>query len=208
MPLRVRTASGLRVNRVDVERGYWDEASRTPPGRLRNEWLCDRSISDEACVGVIAQFLDRAVDLDSPVTLIDLGCGVGRVAVPLADRYPLVTVSGVDSSAGMLSHAVPHPRVHYTLGDGRSIPVTGDAVYTMGLLQHVPVDSQTGYVTAAGRAAPVLVAQFIEGAEEEPFSHHIPLNVMLDAVAAAGYPLVRVSRGVLHPLWTWIVACY
>ncbi len=206
MPLRVRTASGLRVNRVDVERGYWDEASRTPPGRLRNEWLCDRSISDEACVGVIAQFLDRAVDLDSPVTLIDLGCGPGRVAVPLADRFPRVIVEGVDSSPGMLARAVAHPRVRYTLGDGRGVPVTGDAVYTMGLLQHVPVDGQLGYVGAAGRAAPVLVAQFIEGEEAEPFSHHIPLNMMVDAASAAGYGRVSVSRGVLHPLWTWMVA--
>ena len=50
-----------------------------------------------------AEFLDRSMALPSGASILDLGCGVGRHAVPLARRGYRVT--GVELSEVMLDHA-------------------------------------------------------------------------------------------------------
>jgi trans-aconitate 2-methyltransferase len=45
------------------------------------------------------------IDLSSPKTVVDLGCGAGNVAVLLRDRWPEASVVGVDGSADMLAKA-------------------------------------------------------------------------------------------------------
>jgi len=45
------------------------------------------------------------IDLASPVTVTDLGCGAGNVTQWLARRWPQARISGVDGSAEMLAKA-------------------------------------------------------------------------------------------------------
>ncbi len=60
----------------------------------------------------------QVADLD-PASVVDLGCGPGTMTVTLADRWPDATVSGVDSSAEMISAAqrLSRPRLTFELGD-------------------------------------------------------------------------------------------
>jgi trans-aconitate 2-methyltransferase len=45
------------------------------------------------------------IDLDSPATVIDLGCGAGNVTAHLRDRWPDAHITGVDNSQAMLDKA-------------------------------------------------------------------------------------------------------
>jgi trans-aconitate 2-methyltransferase len=60
------------------------------------------------------------VAAESPATVVDLGCGEGALTASLAQRWPGAHVTGIDSSAAMLSaaaaHAVPG-RVEFAPGD-------------------------------------------------------------------------------------------
>jgi len=75
---------------------------------------------------------------DPPATLLDLGCGTGTLSVLLASMG--FTVTGVDSSAGMLDQAkVKADRegfpVEFVLGDAASPPVVG--TFDVLLCRHV-----------------------------------------------------------------------
>jgi trans-aconitate 2-methyltransferase len=64
--------------------------------------------------------LVRAVPLDRPKSVVDLGCGPGGLTATLVDRWPDARIRGLDSSAEMVSRArrraVP-PRLVFDRGD-------------------------------------------------------------------------------------------
>ncbi len=54
------------------------------------------------------------VPLDSPASVVDLGCGPGNVTARLAERWPQARITGVDSSSEMLGVArEKFPRVSW-----------------------------------------------------------------------------------------------
>lgn len=82
----------------------------------------------------------------APARCLDFGCGVGRVAIPLAQRFG--TVVGVDVSAAMLAEAEANARrfgvENLTLAqsDDELSQVVGpfDFVHSYIVLQHIPAD--------------------------------------------------------------------
>jgi SAM-dependent methyltransferase len=87
----------------------------------------------------------EALALDPAHTVVDAGCGTGRLLEALLDRAGHVI--GVDHSPASLEVArarVPEekrPRLELAVGDVRSLPVadaTADRVLCMEVLQHVP----------------------------------------------------------------------
>ncbi len=58
------------------------------------------------------------VDLASPETVFDLGCGPGNVTALLAERWPEAGITGVDGSAQMLARAgAEHPGISWLEAD-------------------------------------------------------------------------------------------
>jgi trans-aconitate 2-methyltransferase len=83
------------------------------------------------------------VGAHDPHRVVDLGCGPGRLAGVLTDRWPLAHVLGVDSSPEMIAAAVPHAvpaQVEFERADLRAWqpapPV--DVIVTNATLQWVP----------------------------------------------------------------------
>jgi ubiquinone/menaquinone biosynthesis C-methylase UbiE len=76
---------------------------------------------------------------------LDFGCGVGRLALPLADRFE--NVVGLDISEGMLREAAANAdasgrgNVDFLLSDDQLSKADGifDFVHTYIVLQHIPV---------------------------------------------------------------------
>lgn len=104
----------------------------------------------------LLDLLDAAVEPDDVV--LDLGCGVGRLTRPLAERARRVVA--VDVSAEMLARARDHhgdlDNVEWRLGDGTSLAGIADgsvdAVVCHVVLQHIPDPAVTlGYVVEMGR---------------------------------------------------------
>ena len=91
-------------------------------------------------------------------TVVEIGCGVGRLTRPLAGRAAIVRA--VDVSAEMLAQARElNPRlenVEWIHGDGRSLAsiadASADACFSWVVFQHIPDPEVTlGYVREMGR---------------------------------------------------------
>jgi trans-aconitate 2-methyltransferase len=82
------------------------------------------------------------VRAESPVRVVDLGCGPGQLTATLAHRWPTAEILGVDSSADMIASAtaLAADRVRFRLGDiatwEPAEPV--DVIVTNAALQWVP----------------------------------------------------------------------
>lgn len=61
--------------------------------------------------------LMAAIDLEEPKNIVDLGCGAGGNAAILRQRFPDAQVTGVDSSAEMLSEARQYRGIEWELAD-------------------------------------------------------------------------------------------
>lgn len=80
---------------------------------------------DPAAYLTFAAFRARPVEdllhritLDVPGAIYDLGCGAGNVTAMLAAKWPERAVTGIDSSASMLTAAQKHfPHMHWRAGD-------------------------------------------------------------------------------------------
>ncbi len=80
----------------------WDGASYRRVNTLQ-QWLAARALED--------------VDLDGVRSLLDVGCGDGRVTQQLADRIHVGRCVGLDPSPGMIAVAPPGPGLTFEVGD-------------------------------------------------------------------------------------------
>ena len=81
------------------------------------------------------------IDLDSLGKIIDVGCGPGNSTKVLADRWPLSSITGVDTSEEMIAKAIhDYPDWSWIRADVRKLPSTPsyDLVYSNAAIQWVP----------------------------------------------------------------------
>lgn len=98
-----------------------------------------------------------AVQPTGNAVALEIGCGMGRICLALAERFDQVI--GYDISTEMLRKArelVPSEHVDFRLTDGASLPEVTDGsvdlVLTFTVFQHIPsVDVIRSYVREAGR---------------------------------------------------------
>jgi SAM-dependent methyltransferase len=154
---------GRMANRTtEGMRRYWNERA------VENAaWYVDTTLSFdepdmERFLSEGARIVRDALD-GAPVAparnevALEIGCGLGRVAKSLAERFDRVI--GVDISPEMLERArqlVDEPRVELLLGDGASLAGVEDAsvdlVLSFTVLQHIPDPKVIeAYLREAGR---------------------------------------------------------
>jgi len=105
--------------------------------------------------------LVHRIDLDSPSTVVDLGCGPGNSTAVLKRRWPSARVIGVDSSSAMIETArLTFPVDAWVHSDIREWSPNGsfDLVFSNAALQWVPnhgelVERLLGRVAAGGALA-------------------------------------------------------
>ena len=106
-----------------------------------------------------AQFLEESgLPLSGEERVLEIGCGIGRMTVPLARRFRAVV--GVDVSEVMVRRArealAAHPNARAETGNGVDLAGLDDAsfdlVFSYLVLQHVPEASIVrGYLTEIAR---------------------------------------------------------
>ena len=168
-----------------------------------------------------AQLLTHAltrnnIDPASIKSVLELGCGVGRVTVHLADQFSRVV--GVDISPGHLRAAAQAARmfgktnielVHLTRIEAiRDLP-KADCLYTVIVLQHNPppvikvmLEGLLDRVNTGGIAyfqVPVLapgyryeVAEHLAQGGEDIEQHAIPQHVVFEVLRSRGYEVLEV----------------
>src|SRR4051812_4756560 len=192
-----RPQYGVPVSGVESER-YWDERARENAlFYVDNE--IDYGDPDTAEFwrrgeGVVDRMLDATgVSVGPDETVVDIGCGVGRLTRVLAARAR--HVYGVDVSREMLELAKRHnPELHnveWLHGDGQGLGVLGDAsvdgCFSHVVFQHIPDPAITlNYVREMGRVLrPGGWALFQVSTNPEVHRRHVPLRARLKALLGA-----------------------
>lgn len=176
---------------------YLFRAQRSP-----GDYLCefDHDDFDRACESVLwhgswaeqtAQVmatLARHNVLQNGDNVLDYGCGVGRVAKAVSDKYN-VTITAADRSAKMREHAKHYlagqPRITLCSGEeALRVPVLFEAVLAVEVFQHIPMNVLPGVVRA-------LTARLVPGCLLFVYG-----NELLD-VGQRGMPGVTPVRDVL-----------
>lgn len=179
----------------------------------------------EAHDETVAFLLDALAEVPAG-NVLDLGCGVGRLALPVAAARPDLVVVGVDTSLEAISRAQiarrgdalianPVPNMSFSLGDGRRIPWPCEsfaAVWSVCLFQHIDPATAAGYVAEVGRVlAPggLFVCQFVPPVGQpthQPRLHEHTLAEMVGWCVDGGLMVESLVAGPLHPLWCWLTA--
>lgn len=139
-------------------RAFWDRAAREDALLA----VDDRGLRDAAFWAegehVVAVFEDRLGVSLTADTIVEIGCGVGRLTRVLSARADRVVA--LDVSPEMLALAREHnaalDNVEWVLGDGESLACVPDAsaggVFSHVVFQHIPDPAVTlGYVAEMGR---------------------------------------------------------
>lgn len=199
----------------------WDQQATTLDDALHAVWAePDDGVSH--CLEALAPALDHLHAVLAARTgtadVLDLGAGVGRLAIPVAKAHLRSTVWAVDVSPRMLLHLMERARSGWpvrnvvpVLTDGLTLPVEVPpltAAWSVVTLQHLPTVVQAGYVRAVGdRLLPggVFRFQVVVDAEPGPLSHPVE-EADVVAWCGASTRVVSIDRDERFPTWRWITA--
>src|SRR3954449_13603808 len=183
---------------------FWDARAREDPFFFVDDRLDYRSPDLERFWAGGEEALDAllaavgAPAIESHHTVLDLGCGVGRITRPLSARAGRVVA--LDVSAAMLARARElngHlTNVEWVQGDGHTLPDTPvDVAVSFVVLQHVPDPRITlGYVRELGR---VLDGWAVLHVSNDPRVHGQAPSAARRVKAAVG----RAPKGQADPRW-------
>jgi trans-aconitate 2-methyltransferase len=82
--------------------------------------------------------LAARIAVDSPATIVDLGCGPGNSTKILADKWPNAQITGIDNSVEMLTKAkADYPAISWVNADIATLPGSNkfDVVFSNATLQ-------------------------------------------------------------------------
>lgn len=189
---------------ADSERERWDAADLVADVWGEPDW--DAGVT--ACLAQIEPEL-RLVPGD---IILEVGCGPGRLLVPLAERHADVSFVGVDISSHMLEPLQQRrlPNVVTACCDGRSMPPLPYAdAYSVLVFQHLDDTAVRQYLRAVADrldAGGAFVFQFVVGDQHEPFDHQRSAWQVLEWCYEAGFRDVEVDEGVVFDEWAWATA--
>lgn len=188
------------MNDIEKEKAYWDNAAQDP--QVATKYIADVGLDD--C-------LDAIVNSLMATSILEIGCGIGRLTEAIATAAPACQVHGIDVSEEMLK-LCPRSSVKYKLCDGRKIPYPDqsfDSVYSMLVFQHIDDAAMIGYIKESYRVLKdigVFRFQFIKGEHHNLVDHNHSIEEVNNWLKDTGFKVTATDEGLVHPQWTWITA--
>lgn len=149
----------LRRGAANWIRRYWDDQARDD-----HRWHIAHARDEGSFTAsgrATAELLFGPDLAELPITgsVLDIGCGAGRILGHLAPARPELRLFGLDVSAEMIRLAqarlAPYPGVVLLRGDGRSLDLFPDAafdlVYSALVFQHLPTRVFRRYLAESAR---------------------------------------------------------
>lgn len=181
-----------------TEKEYWDKAASDP--QVLEKYIADVPLED--CLDAVVNHLKAG-------SILDLGCGIGRLTTPIAENAPACQLHGIDISEEMIKLAPPST-VKYKVCDGKTIPYPAESfesVYSMLTFQHIDNPTLHGYFKEVYRVLKdngFFRFQYVEGYYHGFVDHNHNLQEVKTWLEEIGFEIAQVDQGLVHPQWTWI----
>ncbi len=187
---------------------FWDAEVDHPDGVDARVWSPDHPNGVDLCSRLIEPFFPHSG------TVLDLGCGIGRLTIPFALHNPELCFVGLDVSPAMLTEARkrsgPIPNVEWVRGDGQHLPeMTLGAAFSVVTLQHVPDSVVLGYLAQLERLLVpdgIFRFQFAVGHEQSGRSFCRQPDQVKEWCEEIGFDVEFSHRGVGDRVWMWATA--
>ena len=180
------------------ERRHWEWVTGQP--NWRDDHIADPTISTTETVDAAIDYFPHSVE-----RILEIGCGYGRLTCEVQKRFPEAEVHGLDVSGPVLAEAIKGPTYHRQDNLDGLPPM--DAIYSVGVFQHLPSTDKLAYITQAHQLLTeggVLTVQFVHGDHDGHLDHRVSADVMMDWCSM--FECVVVERGRVHPDWSWLTA--
>ena len=164
---------------------YWDD-NATPAGVFNVGDMYNEYTRRQAA------FIVEQLDVTTG-TVIDWGCGIGRLIDPVAEALPHVSVWGLDSSQAMVEEAAATCRHGYF---SYSLDIFGSVAGAFSVLtfQHLPDDTVKQHLKdlfVILKPGARLVSQWVTSGEEAPMSYPRDWDAIHKLHLAAGFGVPR-----------------
>jgi cyclopropane fatty-acyl-phospholipid synthase-like methyltransferase len=146
---------------MNQSKTFWDNAALDPD--VRYKYIADEWATTETFLNLIEN------NNNYWENVLEIGCGIGRLLVPLADKYGKCNFYGIDVSDEMIKLAPKKDNIKY-----QEIANNLDFVYSMLVFQHIEHQEKIDYIKLAYEKLKVggnLFFQFVIGEENSPYSY-------------------------------------
>jgi SAM-dependent methyltransferase len=207
----------VKLATPEDERAAWDAQAPDYATAQAAVWAEDGTDYERRALDCLTVIWPRlGLDVESAGWVLDLGCGVGRLLLPMAEALPSCRLLGVDISPRMveLGRALATTRmvdVDLLVGDGRTLPPCPPliAAYSMLVFQHVPRIVTANYIRqVAGRLQPGgrFVFQFVVGDNNTGMAIDAWPNDVRAWCESADLHVEQLYTGLIYENWGWVTA--
>jgi trans-aconitate methyltransferase len=136
-------------------------------------------------------------------TVLEIGCGEGRLLAPLADKYPRAKFIGFDNDVNIFQKAPRRKNIVYT----NQLPKEKiDFAYSMLTFQHIPSEIKKWCIEEVSKLLKpdgVFRFQFVRGDYQGNYDHNASIPEITGWCLDAGFePVITQGEG----LWNWCSA--
>lgn len=179
-----------KASRLDHAKTFWDKAAKDPD--VRYKYIADEWALTETFLNLIEN------NNNSWNNVLEIGSGIGRLIVPLADKYPECNFYGIDISDEMIKIAPTRNNIKY-----QELTDNLDLVYSMLVFQHIEHQEKIDYIKLAYEKLKIggnIFFQFVIGEDNAPYSYQTSKVKISKMLNDAGFNNL-IFTDHMHPQW-------
>lgn len=177
--------------------------------------ICDKNISLQNFLDIIIPKIKDYVHKENG-SILDIGCGIGRLTEPISNYFITSHVFGIDINPEFIAHAVEKSkdnnnvnRPTYILADNLSEFTNLDVIFSILVFQHINNEAKEEYIKQAGMALRqngMFIFQYVEGTHSSRAMYDAKIVDVREWCKQANLKIIRETFDKLAPRWTWVEA--
>lgn len=175
--------------------------------------ICDKNISTQSFLDIIIPRIQTYIP-ENGGSILDIGCGIGRLTIPIKNYFKTSEVIGTDITQKFIDYAASRPCYPcpiYILADNLSEFENKnlDVIFSVLVFQHINSEAKAEYIRQASlalRPGGALLFQYVEGDHSSRAMYDAKIIDIRIWCIEADLVVVDESFEQLESRWTWIEA--